>query len=345
MKSKKIYLEILRILSCFFVIARHTNSFVLQTYPENTLSWILTVCYHILSMICVPIFFMISGSLMLAKERSHKEMIKKTITRLLIPMLFFSIIIHFKRYPILNFENIVNFIQLFCKNQILGTYWFIYALMGLYLATPFLQKICKSMKKQDYKIFILYTIIFVATIPIFKRYNIIELSQDFNIPLISTYVAYYIIGNYIFNFDIKTTKKQDIILIVSSILLLIFGTVMSYVDQSVLNYTDYYYASMHRITVFIPSITTVYIARKYLENKQISSKIESNILKISSTTFGVYLIHALFIDNCKFIYNFMLNKLTITPIISLIIYQIILFIILTIIVNVMKKTPLIKKMV
>lgn len=345
MKTKKIYLEILRIIACFLVIARHTNSFVLHTSSTNSFSWIITVCYHMLSMVCVPIFFMISGSLFLSKERTYKEMIKKTIMRLLIPMLFFSIIIHFKRIPILSIENILNFIDLFLKNQILGTYWFIYALMGLYLATPFLQKICKNMTEKDYRIFMLYALIFVMIVPIFKRYDIFVLASEFNIPLMSSYIIYYIIGNYIFNYDIKTNKKQDTYIIILSIIVLVLGTVMTYVDCNILNLNDYYYVDMNRITVYIPSIMIAYLMRKKIEKINISEQKEAKILSISATTFGVYLVHALFIDNCKFIYTFMTNTLSIWPFLSLIIYQIILFAFLVLIIKILKKIPGIQKVV
>lgn len=345
MKNKKIYLEILRIIACFFVIARHTNSFILQIESQNSITWLLAVGYHILSMTCVPIFFMISGSLLLTKEKTYKEMIKKTITRLLLPMLFFSLIIHLKRNPVVDFKNLISFIELFCKNEILSTYWYIYALMGLYLATPFLQKLCKNMKDKDYNVFILYTLVLISIIPILKRYQIIVLAPEFTIPLISTYVAYFIIGNYILNADIKTTKKQENIMVSIIMSILLFGVLMTYLDHKYFDFNDYYFSSMNIITVFIPSILIAYLTRKKLEKFQFSSTIENMIINIGSKTFGIYLIHALFIDNFKFIYDGLIDIFYVTPFISLIIYQVFLFIITTIIIQIMQKIPIIKNLV
>ena len=75
MKNRRISLEILRIISCFFVIVSHTNGYLLDEISKGEGMWFLAIAYHILSKIAVPVFFMISGALYLNKEHSYKEMI------------------------------------------------------------------------------------------------------------------------------------------------------------------------------------------------------------------------------------------------------------------------------
>ena len=62
------YLDILRIIACFLVIVNHTDSRVfLRTSPSET--WFLGLTYFFICKAAVPLFLMISGVLLLRKNR------------------------------------------------------------------------------------------------------------------------------------------------------------------------------------------------------------------------------------------------------------------------------------
>ncbi len=344
MKKRRIDLEILRIISCFFVIASHTNNYLFDNLGKFDFTWFIAMAYHILSKVAVPIFFMVSGALYLNKEYSYKDMVKRVITRLLIPLFVFSSIIYCKRYPIVSFSNILNLFKMFFKGEILGTYWFIYTLIGLYLATPFLQKMFKNLVEKDFKAIIIYFIIFICIIPMLNRYKLFSIANELTIPLISSYITYYIIGGYVLNNYILLSKRRIIILLITSLISIVFGVVMSFVDRMYLGLIDYYYASFSSISIFILSVNIcyffVYIVKKY----KISNKLEKIFTTIGSLTFGIYLLHALILGHTKFIYDFLVKILNF-KFISLVLYQIIIFLLLVIITYCLKKIPVIKKII
>lgn len=340
MKDKRMSLEILRIISCFCVVVSHTNCFAFDNISIGQPTWWILVLYHILSKIAVPIFFMISGALYLKKEYSYKEMIRKTFFRLIVPLFIFSIIIYFKRTPTFTIDNSIKFIKDFLGNKILGNYWFIYALIGLYLATPFLQKMCKNMNEKDYKYFIIYTVLVIIVFPNLKHYNIISLAPEFTIPLISTYVSYYILGNYFINHKINLSKKEEIALIVCTIFTLILGVIMTYVDQAKLQFKEYYYGNFNTITVFLLTICIIYFILKFFDNKEFGDKSKRLITTFSGATFGVYLSHGILLGHTKFIYIFLERNLNLF--LSIVIYQIILTVGLMSIISIIKKIPVIK---
>ena len=74
---------------------------------------------------------MISGFLNLRKDYTYKESIKKTITRLFIPLLLFSALIYFKDHMELSLQNFYNFIVDFLQEDIMQHYWFLYSLIGI----------------------------------------------------------------------------------------------------------------------------------------------------------------------------------------------------------------------
>ncbi len=73
--NKILYLEIIRIIAAVFVVFNHTDSLGYQLYMEFSCdSWRLLV-YMIPSICCkvaVPLFFCISGALLLNRDESIK---------------------------------------------------------------------------------------------------------------------------------------------------------------------------------------------------------------------------------------------------------------------------------
>lgn len=73
-KSKILYLEALRILSIFFVIFNHTASngfFLFSTYKSTDIQYWVYLFISIFCKFSVPMFFAISGALMLGKDENE----------------------------------------------------------------------------------------------------------------------------------------------------------------------------------------------------------------------------------------------------------------------------------
>lgn len=92
--SKKVYLEALRYIAIFFVIYNHTaaNGFLLFV-DTNQPKWLYPIHLFIsqIDKMAVPIFFMISGSLLLNKEEPISVVLKKRVLRILLVLLGVSL--------------------------------------------------------------------------------------------------------------------------------------------------------------------------------------------------------------------------------------------------------------
>lgn len=92
--SKKVYLEVLRYIAIFFVIYNHTaaNGFLLFVDTDQP-QWSYPIHLFIsqIDKIAVPIFFMISGSLLLGKEETISVVLKKRVLRILLVLLGISL--------------------------------------------------------------------------------------------------------------------------------------------------------------------------------------------------------------------------------------------------------------
>lgn len=77
MKIKRtLWLDILKIIACFLVIVNHAGGYVLGNNPSK-----ITIIFYCVNFaickIAVPIFIMVTGSLLLKKESSYNDITKK----------------------------------------------------------------------------------------------------------------------------------------------------------------------------------------------------------------------------------------------------------------------------
>lgn len=340
---RKIYLDILRIIACFLVLLCHTISF---TYNSKLIedNWFISNSLYYISKIAVPIFFMISGALMLRKDIDYRQIAKKIFFRLLIPLIVISIIIYFKRTPTFSLENIINFIKEFFNAEILLPLWFLYSLIGMYICTPFLRKMVKNMENRDFKIFFAIWVIVTGIVPIIFYYAQIKITNYFIIPIIGRYIPYYLLGYYMFERnEIKTSKKILIAVSLLGLISLIFSVVLTYFDIKVFGKETMFLDKVDYINLIIMTFSVCYIVKYIFENRNFSEKVEKMILSVSSTTFGIYIIHGVLIGHFQFIYNNISRYLGTS--IGIILHNLIFFAILSCIIYIIRKIPYVNKFI
>ena len=86
--QKTAYLELLRIIACFFVIVNHTNSGVFLSQTPDHKVWWISLTYFFMCKTAVPVFLMITGCLMLGKIDNYRKYITRIIRMVLVIVLF-----------------------------------------------------------------------------------------------------------------------------------------------------------------------------------------------------------------------------------------------------------------
>lgn len=342
-KSRKIYLDILRILACYLVLICHTIEF---TYKSNVIeeNWIFSNALYYISKIAVPIFFMLSGSLILRKDIGYKQILNKIVCRLLIPLFVVSFLAYFKLNPIFTFENLLNFFRAFCNADVLLSYWFIYSLIGMYICTPFLRKMVKNMDKKDFLIFFSIFIIVTGILPIFSYYTNVKITEYFVVPIIGRWIPYYLLGYFMFEKnEIKSTNKGAIIATAIGIISLIISVVLTYLDVKYKQTPTMFLDKVDYINLFALTVSIAYLIKYFFENKVFSGTISKIIINISECTFGMYLIHHILIGRYEYIYKFLENYIGST--LGIILHNVVFFSILFIIICIIRKLPYAKKFI
>ena len=144
--SKKTYFEWMRIIAIFLVIFNHLAGYGLYMVSSGYKQAIY-MTITMITRINVPLFFMISGALLLAKEESVTMVIKKRIVRFGIVLLLFSLGLYIGRHAFGNQRNKINLISFFrdfLSGKIEGSYWYLYAYIGFLFMLPFMQRIAQT---------------------------------------------------------------------------------------------------------------------------------------------------------------------------------------------------------
>ena len=92
-KKKTVYLELIRILAIFLVIFNHTgtNGFFLFSVRQGSALYPLYMFLSIACRTAVPLFWMVSGSLLLPKEESIRYVYRHRVLRMLLVLALFSL--------------------------------------------------------------------------------------------------------------------------------------------------------------------------------------------------------------------------------------------------------------
>lgn len=93
--QKKLYLEAIRIIALFFVMYNHSSAYM-DFADKNGIGYGIS---FFLSMICksaVPLFFIISGVLLLGKNESFSDILRKRVFRYIVLIILFSFLCYIK---------------------------------------------------------------------------------------------------------------------------------------------------------------------------------------------------------------------------------------------------------
>lgn len=280
--------DLMRVIFMLMVLATHTlNIFIVFSTPYNT-TWTIRRILVDIFMVCNPLFFMLSGKFNLNKEfkdsNDYKKFYYKKSISILLPFLIISMIIY-----IIHFHNslsIKNFISLFISNQIEGTFWFVYFLIGILTFSPFFSKMLKNMNLFEKKLFLLLVFLantFITVLALFK----IKLAFTLFMFGIVAWHMYYFAG-YIIE-DVFKTRKSRIILMV--------GAIISYVLQFLIRrFMD---DSGYRLTDPFPLLTietfgVYFFILEFVNIKNL--KLQKIISYISNYSYVFYLLHMLVLN-------------------------------------------------
>ena len=124
----------LKVVACFFVILLHVTAPMVVTFSSN---WWLANIYDSVTRICVPLFLMVSGALLLPKREPLPAFLSKRFIRVLPPLFFWSAV--YIGWIFYNDGSIREVVANLPFVPAVYHLWYLYAIVGLYALVPLLR--------------------------------------------------------------------------------------------------------------------------------------------------------------------------------------------------------------
>ena len=147
------YIDNLRVFACFLVLLTHSTMHTVN--PEEEGKWMALI-----SLIGSPsseLFLALSGTVLLPVKTGFKKFYKRRFLKLIPPLIIWSILGTIRNVYSLNmsWDDALDRILHIPVAPAIGVYWFVYAMIGLYLLAPFVSPWLKTCSKRQIELFLL----------------------------------------------------------------------------------------------------------------------------------------------------------------------------------------------
>jgi surface polysaccharide O-acyltransferase-like enzyme len=287
-KERNIGLELLRIISMLMIILLHSidHSGLLENLVSGSMLYWYEWFIYALVQVCVNCFVLISGYFLVKSKFRFEK-----LAMLWIEVVFYALIIKIIMMALGEIPfSITSLISCFVP-ILTGRYWFVTIYFGMYLLSPFLNIGIKAMsKRQHTSLVVLLILLFSAMVSIHPSFRGMNSGGGWGV---AWFIVLYIIAAYIRLYYKPNGKILKPIIVFFACPILMIGALWI-ADKSGIGILTsmadnwWKYDSLPAFIASIALLITFLNRPKELNN----NKIKQIIIRMSSATFGVYLIHA-----------------------------------------------------
>ena len=300
-KKHLYYFDYLRFFAMLCVVFMHCAVAGLRIpSDEIDTGWHITNILTSLSFSAVPLFFMISGYLLISSERTAdvSYLFKKRIPKLVVPLIVYSAL---ATLHVLNAQGKLGFSAFFslfataATNPVMVHFWFMYTLVGMYLISPFLYRGLSSLDDggRKYLAILTVTVVFFVTahavLPVqvqqYVPYKVFSELLFFG-GHISAFVLGWLLGSMkrkIPNFVLLLVAAADLFVIV-------FMTYKMTVARQ--TYTQIFQSQKLGFEILLAACIFVFAKQTLNRPSKLASLL---ILPLTALSFPVYLLHNVFL--------------------------------------------------
>jgi surface polysaccharide O-acyltransferase-like enzyme len=334
------WINSLRLIALFAVIVLHVSAIPLGQYGRLPItSWLTADFYNALVRFAVPVFVMITGALTLHREYELGPFLKKRLSRIVVPFLFWSLVYVWYSWYIeviaFDADTWTSVKRVLHELKYGSSYhlWYVYMLIGLYFFIPIISKFVRNATKREIEYFlVIWLVVMFISQPIIKRFD-----PQVDLHYFAGYAGYLVLGHYItFNVNYSKGLMRWLWVLFVSVLMLIFvGTNLLYKYTTLITLL---YEPLGPAIVLLAS--SVFLLGRFTK-----LQLPSVLLKAKNSAceynFGIYLSHALvlyFLDD-----PFGISFKLCTPLISIPVTAIICFVLSLLLMWLLGKLPVVGK--
>jgi len=346
--------DLIRIVGIVLVVTLHVSNeyytAIYQTSLDSAAYWWTATVYKSLTLSCIPLFIMLSGALLLQPSKLNEPIrvfLRKRANRIGLAFAFWSAVyiawsFYVNQIPV-TFYNVIEGTG---KSLLTGTwyhFWFLYLIAGLYLITPVLRAVVAYKAQNLLKYLIILWFLGVAVAPLLQL--ITGYSLNSSVFVFGGWIGYFVLGTYLQNKRVRSSILYGLFLL--GLVWTISSTwYMHFLAHSLQQ--DYFFLDYLTANVIAASAALFMILSRFKpdwlgsNNRRVSQVAHA----ISENTLPIYLLHVIILESLqKGYFGFKLSLTTMNPVIGVPLITIVTFFITLGLVLLMKKVPVLKKMI
>lgn len=285
------YISYLRVLATCSVVLIHASTGYLNVFTAQGFDWNYANLLNSFTRFSVPLFVMLSGALLIPKEESLNYFYSHRLLKLLWPFLFWLciyLVYYFYRYTnfeVLPFSRVVEISWDKLLHGPSAHLWYLYMILGLYLAMPFLQRMVQAMSGLELKCFLLLW--FISLILLNKR--LLPYMPAIDLSFFYGYVGYLLLGYWLSTVTCKLSARFWAI----GFLLLALATAGG---TYLLSLSAKQYDSLLYGYLFPNNALMAACAFLFFKQLAVPERLPSWVALIDKYSFGIYLSHILVLN-------------------------------------------------
>lgn len=295
-KEHKSYFDLLRLAAAYGVVLMHTAYNGLNFDVSLRTGWVGLAAMSSLTFCAVPLFFMISGYLMLDGRADVGALLKRRIPHILVPLLFWSLLHIFWNAHTGNSWSLYFIGQGLTdalQKPVNVSFWFLYTLIGMYLISPFLMLALNRCDKKQHLLILgliavlkLWTLARILAPGIYASYLAFDVLSG--LDFFGGHLCSFILGWYLG----KTEKKIRSAALLPIAVLLYAAIVCGTLSRSVAS--GAYIADFQSQSSFFEVLLAacIFLLAKNLRFRS-GGRLAAVLERLAPHSFCVYLSHAL----------------------------------------------------
>lgn len=284
-------LDFVRLIAILMVICIHASAKGFAGYDQR--HWWGVNVYESVSRIAVPLFFMVSGALLLHREATVRSILSRT-WRIAVPLLAWSVLylcwFEYIRLPDFLQVPLAGWFTLILKAPVIAHLWYLYTLMGAYLFLPVLAGFFQA-NKQSTLLFVL-GVWFIGATVVPTLFGITQREYlGINWSFLPLYAGYIVLGATLYR---KVAFARSPLLPAAALWLACTAAtaVLTWLRARQLGQaSDVFYLYCSPFVALGASaafVTLREIFRRFLMDRPAAVRV---LLWLSRVNFGVYLVH------------------------------------------------------
>jgi surface polysaccharide O-acyltransferase-like enzyme len=286
--------DLIRVTACLAVILLHVSARPLYMYMNGDVghaTWFVTLLISSLTHWSVPVFVMLSGALILARQEPWEVVLFRRVPRLLLVLCAASALYALWRIYFAGGLTIAEFITGIADTRLYYHLYYLYVAIGLYLLAPVIKKLIQGLDASTLR---LAAVVACAISAIVFASGSFQRNYSRDAVTISLdYIGYFVLGYYLATYR---PRLPYVVLIVCGY----FSTFL-FVEAACLIFGASWPWTLYSMTYFSPMTYCAAIGVfGTLLAVPLTEQAADFLKRISPLTLIVYIVHPIFLETTRY---------------------------------------------